>query len=1044
MSAFLVSGRLELTGAGGFTQEARQAEAALRGVGTASAQLNTSAIGAAAAMDRETGALNRAIAATRAKAQADREAKVASDNLRRGLTAQQSTALFQQGSDVVAQLAGGQNPFLVAIQQGPQLAQAFGNSFRGMASGIMSGLRAIPPQAVAVAAAVGLVVAPLAIGVSHAQQLNRELRQTDITLRATANSAGLTAREIQAAVTAQLGRPGAGRDDTFSSTSRLLANPILSGDAFTRTLAIARDFARVTGAELPQAADALANALDGTQASILKLDQVFRFLSIAEIEQIRRFEETGQKSEVVRIALAALERQFRSLNEQGASPAEKATASLRASWEAFKASLADSAVIRAARVGLEGLWATAKGMVRWGLDQASGGSGAATGDPVAAAKKGLTDSQKALLDAQDAVIDAERRATSLFAGRQAQSDLNDARERLRRATDEVNRHKAVVEKAEADVAKARDQGAAAAQAAADKEALAAAQRAATTENRRKAIDAEIAQQERLLKNEQVTAQTRASIQQQLEKLRGERATLETPAEQIEREARERARLAGMPQHLRAAEQAYQETYRRMLEATGDKVRALAAAEQARNTVLREGATATRQQVEALDDEAKAALQVAAAYGRSTAEALRMKAQLAAQSAERRGEIAPGTAGQAATAQLQRDAGAAVEAAAQRSAALRDELAGLEGVADAELRSSEAAREAARAADVATMATQLRAQAAASGSAAIIAAAEREIAVYDQATRRRLDIDRQRDAAQFNRQYDPDAAFADAMARLQALKDTGLLTARAVAEATKEYELQRLEASRDATDGMIAGLRRYADEALHFGRAAADGIAQGMRAGEDAIVSLVTKGKISFSSLTDSILADVARVFVRQGITGPISAGFSSILNSLFGGGGIAKTAEGGGGGGGGFLSAIGDFFGRLFHEGGVVGEGGRRIGPMPSWLWAGARRYHGGGPVLGPGEVPIIAMRGEEVLPATHPRHRDNAGRSGPAVTVNVINNGDSRVQTRERENGDGSLTIDVLIDTVESGLARNVAAGRGALHSAIAGSFDIDDRGRR
>ena len=61
-----------------------------------------------------------------------------------------------------------------------------------------------------------------------------------------------------------------------------------------------------------------------------------------------------------------------------------------------------------------------------------------------------------------------------------------------------------------------------------------------------------------------------------------------------------------------------------------------------------------------------------------------------------------------------------------------------------------------------------------------------------------------------------------------------------------------------------------------------------------------------------------------------------------------------------------------------------------------------------------------------------------------MINNGDARVQTRERENGDGSLTIDVLIDAVETGLARNVAAGRGALHQAIGGSFDIEDRGRR
>jgi len=1125
MSTFTVSGRLELTGGGGFTQEARQAEAALRGVGAASgqlnsqaqqasaalereraglratsaivttfgtdlryaaqcqAQLNATAVKVATAIDQETAALGRATAAAKAKAEADRKAREQAEQAakpppastlpsstppatpkpqpgapaRAPLTSQQTAALFYQGSDVAAQLAGGQNPLLIAIQQGPQLMQAFGNSFRGMASGIMSGLRAIPPHAAAVVLAIGAVTAPLTIGVSHAQQLNRELRQTDITLRATAQSAGLTARAIQMAVEAELGRPGAGRDETFLSANRLQANPLLSGDLFTRTLATARDFARVTSAELPQAADVLAGAFDGTAASIQKLDQVFRFLTVAELEQIRAFEETGRKSDVVRIALGALERQFQSLNERGASSAEKGTAALRASWEQLKSSMSDGWFIQRLTRGLEHFWETAKFAARGVLDLASGSGGAPAADPVAAAKQQAAAAAAAHDEIARQLTDLQRRRDAAAQGGQQywlDAEIRATRSKLARAQDDVQRHAAIVQKAEADAAKARDQGAAAAQAAADKEALAAAHRAGTAENRRKAIDAEIAQQERLLRNTQITAQTRASIEQQLEKLRGERATLETPAQQIEREAREAARLAAMPQHLRAAEQAYQTEYRRALAATGDAVRATAAAEKARATALLEQHTATREQVDALDDEAVAALQVAAAYGRSTAEALKLKAALAARAAEDRGEIASGTAGRIATAQLERDAAAAVESAAQRVDAARQEADALQRVADAERVSSEAAREAARANDVATFSHQLMAQAIASGSPRIVAAAREQIAAYDEVTRRRLAADRQREAAQLNRQYDPDAAFADSMARLQALKETGMLTARAVAEATKEYELQRLEASRSSTDGMIAGLRRYADEAANFGRAAADGIAQGLRAGEDALVSFVTKGKFSFSSLADSILADMARIAIRQGITGPLSQGLGWVLNRVFGGGGGNPTSvEGsasdgqaatGNGVGGGFFSFIGDLIGRIFHEGGVVGEGGRRSGPLPAALWAGARRYHGGGPVLGPGEVPIIAMRGEEVLPANHPRHRDNAGRAGPAVVVNVINNGGARVQTRERENGDGSLTIDVLIDAVETGMARNVAAGRGALHAAITSSFDIDDRGRR
>ncbi|MDH1271287.1 hypothetical protein N5C81_27195 [Rhizobium pusense] len=61
------------------------------------------------------------------------------------------------------------------------------------------------------------------------------------------------------------------------------------------------------------------------------------------------------------------------------------------------------------------------------------------------------------------------------------------------------------------------------------------------------------------------------------------------------------------------------------------------------------------------------------------------------------------------------------------------------------------------------------------------------------------------------------------------------------------------------------------------------------------------------------------------------------------------------------------------------------VNPM---VFAGAQRYHGGGIVtdgLRQGEVPIVALEGEEVLTENDPRHSANGG-GGKAVNLKVVN----------------------------------------------------------
>lgn len=101
---------------------------------------------------------------------------------------------------------------------------------------------------------------------------------------------------------------------------------------------------------------------------------------------------------------------------------------------------------------------------------------------------------------------------------------------------------------------------------------------------------------------------------------------------------------------------------------------------------------------------------------------------------------------------------------------------------------------------------------------------------------------------------------------------------------------------------------------------------------------------------------------------PILEGLREKLSNLNLGTGTTvptPTNQGGGFGFGDIASIFTggfNFLAGLFHEGGVVGEGGPRrlVSPM---AFLGAHRYHGGG-LVGTDEVPAILKRGEIVLPA--------------------------------------------------------------------------------
>jgi tape measure domain-containing protein len=92
--------------------------------------------------------------------------------------------------------------------------------------------------------------------------------------------------------------------------------------------------------------------------------------------------------------------------------------------------------------------------------------------------------------------------------------------------------------------------------------------------------------------------------------------------------------------------------------------------------------------------------------------------------------------------------------------------------------------------------------------------------------------------------------------------------------------------------------------------------------------------------------------------------FAMKMQQAGGGGGGMGGMLGGGGGGGGGLGGIMGIFGSFFKTGGIVGQSGKPGKAMPASTWSGARSMRTGGIVGDPDAEPIIAHKGELVVPA--------------------------------------------------------------------------------
>lgn len=220
--------------------------------------------------------------------------------------AQMNNALRQtpaQLTDIVTQLAGGQSPFMIMIQQGGQLRDmfgGFGNMFRGLATMISPAGVAIG----AVAAAVGGLGYAYAQGVKEQEEFNKAIRLTN-------GYAGLTSATFQALsegvaasakvsigsakeIVQALSGSGAFGPELIKPTAEAVA--ALQRQTGDSTDAIVKDFARMR---------------DGVTKWAEEHNKQHHFLTATQLQYIRDLDEQGKSEEAAKVTMAALTEQVK-------------------------------------------------------------------------------------------------------------------------------------------------------------------------------------------------------------------------------------------------------------------------------------------------------------------------------------------------------------------------------------------------------------------------------------------------------------------------------------------------------------------------------------------------------------------------------------------------------------------------------------------------------------------------------------------------------------------------------------------------------------
>lgn len=252
------------------------------------------------------------------------------------------------------------------------------------------------------------------------------------------------------------------------------------------------------------------------------------------------------------------------------------------------------------------------------------------------------------------------------------------------------------------------------------------------------------------------------------------------------------------------------------------------------------------------------------------------------------------------------------------------------------------------------------------------------------------------------QYDND------IARMQASQLQELAIYRAGVQ-------QRLDAEHDWRNGAQAALEDYAASAENAAGQTQQAFSNAFGSLEDDLV----KGKLNFTSFTNSVIEDILRIQVRGGL-GQLAQYGTQALGSLFG-------YDASGGAGQSSYNAIG----AVTH----VAFGGGRATGGPT---AGGTLYEvaeNGRPEIyqSGGRTYLLSGQDGHVTPAGSASGASSSAAAAPVMNFTFVDNVGVKVTPRQSSGPGGGLNMEFIIDAVDAGMADRVASGRSRTGNALA-----------
>lgn len=206
-----------------------------------------------------------------------------------------------QLTDVATQLAGGQSPWLILLQQGGQVKDSFGGlipTFRGL-------LGAVSPLAVGVAA---LTAAGAGMGYIFYQG-SSTLSDFNKTLTLSGNTAGLTTDRML--VLARSGQQaGLTFDQTSDSLTALINAGVGAGARFDELSQSVAKFSTASGIPVEKVAEAFGKLTNDPTSGLIAMAQQFHNVTAEQIDYVAQLQRSGDEAAALQAANDAATKGF--------------------------------------------------------------------------------------------------------------------------------------------------------------------------------------------------------------------------------------------------------------------------------------------------------------------------------------------------------------------------------------------------------------------------------------------------------------------------------------------------------------------------------------------------------------------------------------------------------------------------------------------------------------------------------------------------------------------------------------------------------------